>query len=476
MPLALREGSLFSAGVENVRVLSAMKDKLTQAAQQIRTEGTLMDRSRFVADMRAMLGAAPGDSGDLTDITSRRRLELVWNFQQQDAHAFAAREANLDPDVLDAYPAQRLVRVESRRMPRDWLMRWGQAGASVGWQGASRSEMVALVTSLIWAALSRFGKPHPPFDYGSGMGLDSVDRDEAEALGLLPKDQPPAERLQRLRGDAAAARQRYQDGLQASTRGLDDQALAWLKSTFGDQVEISGSSIRWKGGPAPVAPSLPQPLTPTLPDVQRVTTAAAKAATREEAHAIVALPPTERGSLSLNPSPAVKPQTDQAHEFIRSLLHRDVAPSASAKVQAAPGANPRGEYKPGLSTAYVRPGAVGNTVHELAHHIECSDPEILAECRAFLKSRMKPSEQPQKLSKLTGDRRYKPKEVAIEDDWVAKGNSVYCGKIYGASADSAPYTEVLTMGLERMYSDPAKFAKDDPDYFQFILKVLRPTP
>jgi hypothetical protein len=157
----------------------------------------------------------------------------------QDAHAYAARQADLDPDVLDAYPAYRLVRVESRRVPRDWYERWGAAGASTGWAGASRSTMVALKTSPIWAALSRFGRPWPPFDYGSGMGLEDVDREEAEGLGLLPKGQPPAERRQQLREAAARARQEWNDGLQASIKGLSAEGRENLALAFGDQIHIT---------------------------------------------------------------------------------------------------------------------------------------------------------------------------------------------------------------------------------------------
>ncbi len=50
--------------------------------------------------------------------------------------------------------------------------------------------MIALKSDAVWTNLSRFGRPYPPFDYGSGMGVEDVDRDEAIELGLLPKDEP----------------------------------------------------------------------------------------------------------------------------------------------------------------------------------------------------------------------------------------------------------------------------------------------
>lgn len=246
VPLALRERAFFSAGVEHAKVLSTMREKLVQGLEQARPGGIGMNRARFVADMRNLLGAAPGDSGSLTDLTSVRRLQLIWDFQDQDAHAFAAHKAGMDPDVLDAYPAQRLVRIESRRVPRDWYALWGAAGAKAGWKGASQRVMVALKTSPIWAALSRFGRPWPPFDYGSGMGLEDVDRDETEALGLLAAGEAPAARLQRLRGDVADTQQGWNDGLAASVKGLPDMAREWLQNAFGAKISIEGDQITWR--------------------------------------------------------------------------------------------------------------------------------------------------------------------------------------------------------------------------------------
>lgn len=238
VPVALREQALFSAGVENARILGTMREKLLEGMSQARPDGTGMDRARFVADLRQVLGAAPGDSGQLTDLTSDRRLSLIWEFQTASAHAAAARQVSLDPNVLDAFPAWRLTRVESRLVPRDWYSRWALAGELVGWEGASQSQMVALITSPIWTALSRFDRPSPPFDFGSGMGVELVDRDETESLGLLPKGEPPAERLERLREASAEAQRTWKQELKASVRDLRPETLEALELQFGDQVSI----------------------------------------------------------------------------------------------------------------------------------------------------------------------------------------------------------------------------------------------
>jgi hypothetical protein len=109
----------------------------------------------------------------------------------------------------------------------------------VGWQGAVREPMVALKTSPIWAALSAFGRPWPPFDWGSGMGLDDVDREEAESLGLLQPGEPAP--------DGAAAQQDYNAELQASVRGLPDGYVEQITQILGDDVTLQDGAMRWNG-------------------------------------------------------------------------------------------------------------------------------------------------------------------------------------------------------------------------------------
>jgi hypothetical protein len=90
----------------------------------------------------------------------------------------------LDADVVEAFPAQELVRISPRQVPRDWPRRWREAGGKLQEDG----RMIALKTDGIWKRLSRFGNPYPPFDFRSGMGVEDIDRAEAEALGLLGPD------------------------------------------------------------------------------------------------------------------------------------------------------------------------------------------------------------------------------------------------------------------------------------------------
>ena len=83
--------------------------------------------------------------------------------------------------VIDAYPAQELYRLEDRDEPRDWESRWSAAGGTF-YDG----RMVALKGDAVWTAISAFQTPWPPYDFNSGMWVKDVDRNDAIALGLMP--------------------------------------------------------------------------------------------------------------------------------------------------------------------------------------------------------------------------------------------------------------------------------------------------
>lgn len=146
---------------------------------------------------------APGnDSGDITDLGSIARLDLIVDTQRDMAHSVALLDAQT-PANISEFPAWRLTRFGTRKDPRNWAERWAQAAAAVGWDGVARNgEMVALKSSPIWEALGAgagdhrdtLGNPYPPFAFNSGMDWESVSRDECEALGLSPDGQKKPKR------------------------------------------------------------------------------------------------------------------------------------------------------------------------------------------------------------------------------------------------------------------------------------------
>lgn len=234
LALGLRDRAFFSAGVESMKTLAAMQGKIDEALRLPSgdSERAFMDRSKFIAEMRQALGAAPGDSGELTDLTSTKRLGLIYDFQIEDAREFGRWQAAQDPDLLDAFPAQELLRVEAREEERDWPTRWTEAGGKF-----FDGRMIAAKDDPVWMKISRFGRRWPPFDFGSGMGLEDIDRAEAEALGVIP---PGA--------TVAPAEADFNQGLQASVPDASPALLDGFKAIFGDQVDVShDGKITWQG-------------------------------------------------------------------------------------------------------------------------------------------------------------------------------------------------------------------------------------
>ncbi len=244
VPIALRERAFFSATVTSAEFLETAARGLREIAAIARrsladgSEGAYQNKQKLVADLMQLgrqLGLAPQDpikAGTLEDVTSLRRLELIVNFNTEQAQEYARWKTEQDPAILDAYPAQELVRIEEREVPRDWPARWKAAGGEL-----RAGRMVALKNDGIWTKLSRFGTPFPPFDFNSGMGLEDVSREDAEQLGLIRSDQ------QQRPMDAD-----FNRNLAASVENLSPRMQGALETIFGDQVEIRDGRAQWKGG------------------------------------------------------------------------------------------------------------------------------------------------------------------------------------------------------------------------------------
>lgn len=238
VPVALRERAQFSAAIESLRFLGAVQEKLVLRLgleREAAGEGEMafVDRSSFIADLRKIAqeeGLATGDGG-LTDPGSRQRLGLIYDTQTRQAAEHARWAVASDPDLIDEYPAQELVREESRKVPREWMARWAAAGGRF-YDGG---RMIARKSDRVWWNLGPFGVPWPPYDWNSGMGVIDIDRDEAESLGVIG------------RGEAAESPEAaFNEHLEASAEGLSDEMQGWLRESFGERVEISGGRVRWR--------------------------------------------------------------------------------------------------------------------------------------------------------------------------------------------------------------------------------------
>jgi SPP1 gp7 family putative phage head morphogenesis protein len=163
------------------------------------------------------------------------------------------------------------------------------------------------------------------------------------------------------------------------------------------------------------------------------------------------------------PPQSVAKKAREAADIVSRLVHKDIAP----KVKFA---NTRGRahYSNATRTANLSgKDPVRTYAHEMVHDIEYQHPEISKASKAYVLKRA--NGQPlRKLRELTGNKSYSPTEVTYEDEWVKRGGHHYMGKVY----DGRAATELLTMGFERVMTDPVGFAKQDPDYLKFMLRIL----
>jgi hypothetical protein len=236
VPAALRQRAFFSSRVESARVLQRARDGITDFLQSNRetlhngeTALKAGSRSAFVDDMQSFLTGqgTTRTTGGLTDITSERRLGLIFDTQTRQANDYGYWREGQDPDVLDAFPAQRFIRILDVKEPRDSHTQY--------------EDGVWLKSDPVWTQINEdFGVPWGPWGWGCGHDVEDVSRSETEDLGLLDKGQQvkPQER-------------NFNENLQASTAGLDPDLVDKLRADLGDDLEFEGETVRWKTAPKP---------------------------------------------------------------------------------------------------------------------------------------------------------------------------------------------------------------------------------
>lgn len=196
------ERAVFSARNIYADVLAEIDTSLQQVMS-----GDLDQASMRVAMRKALkatgydpeaLGITPGS---LLDLSSMQRLNLVIDMQTKQAAGYMQFAQANDPLELDLYPCWELVRHASRIKERtDWPERFVRAGGRL-----TNGRMIARKDDPVWATLSVFGLPYPPFDYNSGMGLDPVPREECQALGLINSREIPKPQSRNFNADLQAS-------------------------------------------------------------------------------------------------------------------------------------------------------------------------------------------------------------------------------------------------------------------------------
>jgi len=210
IPAELRERSFFSARTASAAHLARTDTLINRILEpgyiadpdtgerRPALPGEYMNEARARQIMRASLqsiGYDPADigavPGSLKDLASFNRIHLILDTNVKMARGYGNWKQGQSNAILDQWPAQELVRVESRDDRRDWHRTWldngGRVYPGVGLDGKP-GRMIALKNDAIWTRINRFRLPYPPFDFNSGVGVDDVDRDEAVRLKVISED------------------------------------------------------------------------------------------------------------------------------------------------------------------------------------------------------------------------------------------------------------------------------------------------
>ena len=241
----LRDRAFFSSQVTEAKILHAMRQNVAELVSGGKSP------SEVRRDLRAYLGSIgydpdknlkPGEQsrrGTIKDLTTKARLDVMMKTNADQAKGYASHLRATTTGAILAFPAYELVRVERRKLPRDWSARWAAAAQKVGWEGVARNGgMIALKTSPIWAALSRFGNPFPPFDFNSGMGGRDVKKSVCREIGLLGEhEQPKVPEAPDFNGNLSEKVQ-FDKG---------SREFAELKRKFGDQIQFNEEKheVQW---------------------------------------------------------------------------------------------------------------------------------------------------------------------------------------------------------------------------------------
>lgn len=239
VPLELRDNAFFSSRIESAQFLQRAQDALgdfVAGNRKTLDDGQTMlatgSRAQFVSQMQDFLTreGVVRSTGGLTDITSEKRLGLIFDIKTRQAQDFGNWLQGMNPAVLDEFPAMRFIRVIDVKEPR--------------LNHAPHEDQVYLKTDPIWWLVINkdFGTPWGPFGWGCGHDVEDVDRTEVEQFGLLA----PGEKLN------TAPLQRFlklNQNLQASVKTLDPELVKKLLDAFGEKIVLEGDVMRWRGQP-----------------------------------------------------------------------------------------------------------------------------------------------------------------------------------------------------------------------------------
>jgi len=191
LPLDVLEHAMVSARVNNAQYLKQVADVLDRM-HNAQASGRPLNKAYAMQTLRDALrklgyrpGAAGVEPGSLQDFSSDARLNILIDTNLDQAAGYGNHIAAQTPVLLDAYPCQELYRQRLSADRRPWGQIWADAGGRT-----YGGRMIAKKDDSVWVNISDFGRPYPPYKWGSGMWSRDVSRKEALALGVVGLDTP----------------------------------------------------------------------------------------------------------------------------------------------------------------------------------------------------------------------------------------------------------------------------------------------
>ncbi|HYE30538.1 MAG TPA: hypothetical protein VEH27_03855 [Methylomirabilota bacterium] len=235
----IRERAVFSARVTNAQFLTRVQEEITKLVTGVSPgPGQYTNPTTIRAGLKQLLEQLDykpeeGKEGTIEDLSSDRRLDLITEMNERDARGYGYWKQGQDAALINEWPAQEFLRVYAREQERlDWPQRWVAAGGKV-----YGGRMIARKDDPVWVRLSVFGKPYPPFDFGSGMGVQDIDREEAIRLGVI---EPDAQIVTQDRG--------FNEEVSASFASADPEMRAAIEESMEGAFAFQGDVLTWAGG------------------------------------------------------------------------------------------------------------------------------------------------------------------------------------------------------------------------------------
>lgn len=172
----VRQASLFSACVTDAKFLEQIR-RVSRGV--LAGELSAADGKAALKDWLDRTGyePEPGEEGTIKDLSSDARLHVIVDTNSKLAEGYGRHM--WQSERLKTWPAVEMYRAEQRMEPRNWPLRWRQAGGRL-----RRGRFVAPFDSDVWTKISAFNHPYPIFDFNSGMWTRMVHRSEAQRLGV----------------------------------------------------------------------------------------------------------------------------------------------------------------------------------------------------------------------------------------------------------------------------------------------------